>query len=140
MVLSLLCLFTLVLILPVMAGEYGPQKVVYHFNGDNPAVNLAGLKNMQNHVNAVGRDNLTLAALIHAQAWKMIAKGTADPGQTELMQKLVEQGAVFYFCENTRKANDLDVEKDLAVPVTLVPAGVAELVKLQDQGYRYIKP
>ena len=39
----------------VDAGErYGQQKVVYHINYDNPKKQTGALRNIQNHINAVG--------------------------------------------------------------------------------------
>jgi uncharacterized protein len=122
------------------AGEYGFQKVVYHFNTSNPQINNAGLVNIQNHLNAVGRENLKLVALVHSAAWEMVAKSKADPGQVNKMKALVEQGVVFEMCNNTLLGQKLDFQKDLVIPMKVVPAGVAELVKLQQEGYAYIKP
>ncbi|MFH1036201.1 MAG: DsrE family protein [Pseudomonadota bacterium] len=119
---------------------YGPQKVVYHFNGNNPQVNAAGLKNIQNHINALGKENLTAVALVHSAAWQMVAKDKADPAQVEKMNGLIAQGVVFKMCYNTLVEHKLQAPQDLAIPMIVVPAGVAELVKLQQEGYAYIKP
>jgi uncharacterized protein len=43
-------------------------------------------------------------------------------------------------CANTLKEFNLDTQKDLVIPMIVVPAGVAELAKLQQEGYAYIKP
>ncbi|MCK4834711.1 MAG: hypothetical protein KAT12_08025, partial [Gammaproteobacteria bacterium] len=43
------------------AGDrYGKQKVVYHINYDNPKKQAGALRNIQNHINAVGAENLDL--------------------------------------------------------------------------------
>lgn len=121
-------------------AAYGPQKVVYHFNGSDPQVNALGLKNIQNHFKALTQGQLTLVALVHAAAWVMVAKSKADPTQVDKMKSLIDQGAVFAVCANTLNDNGLDPDRDLAIPMKVVPAGVAELVKLQQEGYAYIKP
>ena len=36
------------------AQNYGKQKVVYHINYDNPKKQTGALRNIQNHINAVG--------------------------------------------------------------------------------------
>ena len=41
-----------------LAGEYAKQKVVYHINYDNPKTQAGALRNIQNHINAVGAENL----------------------------------------------------------------------------------
>jgi uncharacterized protein len=122
------------------AETYGPQKVVYHFNTNNVQINNAGLANIQNHINAVGKENLKLVAVVHSSAWEMVAKNKAVPQQVEKMKALIEQGVQFDICRNTLQGVNLDPEKDLVIPMTVVPAGVAELVKLQQEGYAYIKP
>ena len=140
--LALVLLLPLVwLVTPSLAEPpYGPQKVVYHFNTNNPQVNAAGLKNIQNHINALGKENLTVVALVHSAAWEMVAKERAVPMQVEKMHSLIAQGVVFKVCRNTLEEFKLDAQKDLAIPMTVVPAGVAELVKLQQEGFAYIKP
>lgn len=125
---------------PALADPYGAQKVVYHFNTNNLQVNKAGLKNIQNHINAVGKDQLTVVALVHSAAWELVARDKANSELTETMKFLIAQGVVFKMCNNTLREHRLDAAKDLVVPMILVPAGVAELVRLQQMGYAYIKP
>ncbi len=122
------------------AETYGPQKAVYHFNTNNVSINNAGLANIQNHINAVGKENLKLVVVVHSSAWEMVAKKKAIPQQIEKMTALIERGVQFDICRNTLQGVNLDPGKDLVIPMTVVPAGVAELVKLQQEGYAYIKP
>ena len=119
---------------------YGPQKVVYHFDTNNPQTNTIGLKNIQNHLNAIPKGQLTVVALVNAAGWELVGKAKADPKQVERMKTLIDQGVVFIMCRNTLNDNNLDPATDLAIPMTVVPAGVAELTKLQMAGYAYIKP
>jgi intracellular sulfur oxidation DsrE/DsrF family protein len=128
--------------LPTLAATegYGPQKVVYHFNTNNPQTNAAGLNNIQNHISALPKGQLTVVALVHSAGWEMVAKKMADPKQVEKMKSLIDQGVVFKICKNTLNDKNLNPETDLAIPMTVVPAGVAELTKLQHEGYAYIKP
>ena len=44
----------------VADNGYGKQKVVYHINYDNPKAQAGALRNIQNHINAVGAENLDL--------------------------------------------------------------------------------
>ena len=44
---------------------YGKQKVVYHINGDNPQQNTGALRNIQNHINAVGAENMDIRVVMH---------------------------------------------------------------------------
>jgi uncharacterized protein len=51
------------------AGErYGKQKVVYHINypgGEADKAYKGAMRNVQNHINAVGADNLDLKVVVH---------------------------------------------------------------------------
>lgn len=120
--------------------SYGPQKVVYHFNTNSPQTNAAGLKNIQNHLNALSKGQLTVEVLVNSAGWEMVGKAKADPKQVNTMKALIEQGVIFKICRNTLREHNLDPATDLAIPMTVVPAGVAELTKLQMAGYAYIKP
>ncbi|MBI5585792.1 MAG: DsrE family protein [Deltaproteobacteria bacterium] len=140
--LIIIMILSLALCMPALAAAegYGPQMVVYHFNTNNPQTNLGGLKNIQNHLNALPKGQLTVEVLVHSAGWEMVGKAKADPKQVERMKALIDQGVVFKMCRNTLNDNKLNPETDLAIPMTVVPAGVAELTKLQMAGYAYIKP
>ncbi len=138
------------------AGEngYGKQKVVYHINYDNPKKQAGALRNIQNHINAVGAENLDLKVVLHGNGLALLV----DPDSLEKLSKfkhanatdkmtakidgLKGQGVAFNVCANTVKGRKVDVNDDLynVEQSDIVPSGVAELAKLQMQGYTYIKP
>ena len=47
------------------AENYGKQKVVYHINFDDEKQLKSALSNIQNHINAVGKENLDLRVVMH---------------------------------------------------------------------------
>ena len=55
---------------------------------------------------------------------------------------LKDQGINFHVCANTLRGKKVSYEDDLydVSKGDIVPSGVAELAKLQAQGYMYIKP
>ncbi|WP_052515493.1 DsrE family protein [Dethiosulfatarculus sandiegensis] len=122
------------------AEAYGKQKVVYHFSTHLPEKNKNALKFIQNHINAVGEENINVIALVHASAWVILARKKVSEEMAQMIESLVEQGVDFRLCENTRIQHKLDLDHDLVVPVSVAKAGVAELAMLQAQGYAYIKP
>lgn len=71
--------------------------------------------------------------------WEMVVKSKADSRQLELIRALRDRGVVFKICGNTLNERTIDVA-DLAVPGVIVPAGVAEITRLQMAGSTYIKP
>lgn len=136
------------------AGDYGKQKVVYHINYDTPKKQAGALRNIQNHINAVGAENLDLKVVLHGNGLallldpdsltklKKFKNANADDKMTAKVSDLKGQGVSFHVCANTVKGRKVDVESDLydVDEEDIVPSGVAEVAKLQAMGYSYIKP
>ncbi len=132
---------------------YGKQKVAYHVNGDNPQQNAGALRNVQNHINAVGAENLDIRIVLHGnglavlmypdevEVTKMKRGNATDDMQTRITG-LKNQGVRFHVCANTLKGRKINLEEDLydATQDDVVPSGVAELSNLQILGYTSIKP
>jgi len=147
----LACVGLAALVSAAAAGDYGKQKVVYHINYDNPKAQAGALRNIQNHINAVGKENLDLKVVLHGNGLTMlldpIAKtkfqaGNATDAITAKIAGLKDQGVNFHVCANTVRGKKVDYENDLydVSKGDIVPSGVAELAKLQAEGYTYIKP
>ena len=139
----------------VSANErYGKQKVVYHINYDNPKKQAGALRNVQNHINAVGAENLDLKIVLHGNGLSLLLEpdaleklkkfkhANADEKMTAKVDNLKSQGVEFNVCENTVRGRKVDVEGDLynVDKKDIVPSGVAEVARLQLIGYAYIKP
>ncbi len=136
------------------ADRYGHQKVVYHINYDDPNTQVAALRNIQNHINAVGAENLELKVVLHGNGLALLiypdslAKlnkfkhANATDEMTARIDGLKSQGVSFHICGNTLKGRNVDLATDLydADAADVVPSGVAELAYLQSRGYTYIKP
>jgi intracellular sulfur oxidation DsrE/DsrF family protein len=136
------------------AADGAKQKVVYHVNGDDPKQQTGALRNIQNHINAVGKENLDLRVVMHGNGVSMVllpdalgrVKGfknaNASPQMQATIDGLKDQGVQFKVCANTLKGRKVDMENDLYMveQADIVPSGVAELGILQSQGYAYIKP
>lgn len=134
--------------------RYGNQKVVYHINYDDAKKQSSTLRNIQNHINAVGADKLDIKVVMHGnglsllikpEALKNVPKFKAANATQEMAQKIDQlkiQGVDFNVCANTIKGRGVDVKRDLydAKPDDVVPSGVAELAYLQSQGYLYLRP
>ncbi len=136
-------LFTLA---PASAGErYGKQKVVYHINYNGGPGNKryrGALRNIQNHINAVGQDNLELKVVLHGNGVNLLKEALHDDGLKTRITALKSQNVEFLVCANTLRGRKIDYEKDLfdVFKEDIVPSGVAELARLQLMGYAYIKP
>lgn len=133
---------------------YGKQKVVYHVNYDNPKKQTGALRNIQNHINAVGADNLDLRIVMHGNGLSLLLEpdslsklpkfkqANANDKMTAKIDGLKSQGVKFSVCANTIRGRKVDMENDLydVTKADIVPSGVAELAHLQSQGFVYIKP
>lgn len=134
-------------------NSYGKQKVVYHINYDNPKAQAGAMRNIQNHINAVGKENLDLKVVLHGKGLTLLLEpsaanntkfgaGNATEAITAKIAGLKSQGINFHVCANTLRGKKVSYENDLydVSKGDIVPSGVAELAKLQAQGYTYIKP
>jgi len=138
----------------VQAEGYGKQKVVYHVNYDNPKAQSGALRNIRNHIKAVGAENLDLKVVLHGNGLAMLLEpdalsnvpkfkhANATEEMTARIDALKTDGVDFHVCANTVRGRKVDLERDLydVTDKDVVPSGVAEVAKLQAQGYVYIKP
>ena len=128
------------------AGErYGKQKVVYHINyvgGDADKKYRGALRNIQNHINAVGAENLTVKVVLHGNGVGLLASAMKNEKLQGAVVSLKSQNVDFNVCNNTLRGRKISYEKDLydVFEEDIVPSGVAELSRLQQMGYTYIKP
>lgn len=118
------------------------QKVVYHVNGNDDKVLNATLGNIQNHINAVGKDNLDLRVVMHGNGLALVQKAKTDEGMKSKIDNLKLQGVAFNVCGNTLKSKKIDYKTDLhdVKQSDIVPSGVAEIAILQSKGFAYVKP
>ena len=132
---------------------YGKQKVVYHVNYDDPKQQKAALRNIQNHINAVGKDDIDLRVVMHGDGLSMLllpealgkVRGfkhvNAEPQIQASIDNLKIQGVRFNVCSNTVKGRKVTMDQLYdAEQADVVASGVAELAHLQAQGFVYIKP
>jgi hypothetical protein len=133
---------------------YSKQKVVYHINYDDPKLQAGALRNIQNHINAVGKDDLEIRVVLHGNGLALLLEpdslekltkfkhANATEQMTAKIDGLKDQGVTFNVCENTVRGRKVDMETDLynVSQEDIVPSGVAEVAKLQQDGFVYIKP
>ena len=133
---------------------YGKQKVVYHINYDDPKHQSGALRNIRNHIKAVGAENLDLKVVLHGNGLAMLLEpdalsnlpkfkhANATEEMTARIDALKGDGVDFHVCANTVRGRKVDLERDLynVEDSDVVPSGVAEVAKLQAMGYVYIKP
>lgn len=124
------------------AGGYGKQKVVYHINYDNEKRQIGAMRNIQNHINAVGADKLDLRVVMHGKGYTLLKRANSDPNFEQKVANLKKQGIKMQICGNTIRGKKINVKNDLydVSESDIVPSGVAEIAHLQKKGYSYVKP
>ncbi len=138
--------FAVALAGPAMAeARYGKQKVVYHINyqgGDADKKYSGALRNIQNHINAVGADNIEVKVVLHGNGVSLLKSAKSNQKLQSAVTSLKTQNVSFHVCNNTLRGRKISYENDLfeVFDDDIVPSGVAEVSYLQQQGYTYIKP
>ncbi len=125
--------------------RYGQQKVVYHINyngGEDDKAYRAAMRNIQNHINAVGAENMDIKVVLHGNGVSLLKSAMTDEKVQADVLNLRGQNVDFHVCNNTLTGRNISYENDLfeVFEDDIVPSGVAELSHLQQQGYTYIKP
>jgi len=128
--------------------------VVYHIDFDDPQAQALALTYIQNHIRAVGAGNIDLRVVLHGDGLSLLIypealaelsrfkRANASEVMTARIDGLKFQGVRFLICNNTLKGRNVDLESHLhdADPADVIPSGVAELARLQSQGFAYIRP
>ena len=119
---------------------YKSQKVVYHMN--NLESGFGGLRNIKNHLNALGDENVEIIAVMHSSGGFIVVDGKTDKKGhtfTGMINELANRGVKFNICANTIRGKKIPKDK-INLHAEVVPSGVAEVAELQYKGYVYVKP
>jgi intracellular sulfur oxidation DsrE/DsrF family protein len=115
-------------------------KVVYHLTEGIPQASRA-IGNIRNHMAA--DPSVKIVVVTHGQGIDFLLDGaTNQAGQAFAgsVSDLVSKGVDFRVCNNTLVARNISPDK-LLMEAKVVPAGVAEVAKLQaKEGFVYLRP
>lgn len=125
--------------------RYGKQKVVYHINYDGGADDKkyrGAMRNIQNHINAVGAENMEIKVVLHGNGLGLLSQAKSNEMLQGQILELKGQNVSVHVCNNTLNGRKISYENDLfdVFEEDIVPSGVAELSYLQQKGFTYIKP
>jgi intracellular sulfur oxidation DsrE/DsrF family protein len=137
----LLPLLALMLMLASAGGARAAEvKVVYHLS-DGIDQASRGLASIRNHLRAEPDTRIVVVAL--GEGIRFLIKGATERNGRPFdaaVTALARQGVEFRVCNNTLSAHNV-APSELVPEITLVPAGVAEIARLQArEGYAYIRP
>ncbi len=112
-------------------------RVVFHL--DEPSKGRADqvLANIQNLLDDMGEDQIEVELLANGGGVRSLTKDLEETA--EKVETLAKRGVHFVACQNSLNHLELKRESLLAL-VEVVPAGVSELVKKQQEGWAYIRP
>jgi intracellular sulfur oxidation DsrE/DsrF family protein len=120
-------------------GEESNNKIVYHFNQSDETYQLAVLNTIRNMLRKYG-DDIKIVVSVMGPGIHMLLKEPGVPvipAVRDQVASLAFYGVEFHACGNTLITLHKD-EKDVLDLATVVEAGVADLMELQQQGYAYI--
>ena len=115
-------------------------KVVYHM-ADGIDQASRGLASIRNHLRAEPDTKIVVVAL--GEGIRFLIKGATERNGRPFdaaVSALAKQGVEFRVCNNTLTAHNVS-PSELVPEISLVPAGVAEIARLQArEGYVYLRP
>lgn len=124
-----------------LAGDYADQKVVYHNSGGDEGYFTRFLGNISNHIEAVGADHVQILVVDHGNGLDLFQAMENDPKIAKRVEVLREKGVRFLICRKTQEAREIDWRTLPGVQeADIVPSGVAEIAKLEGEGFAYIHP
>lgn len=112
-------------------------KVIFHIDEMDKWELVLG--NVSNLLNAIGNKSYSVEVLANAEAVKYYDTSQKLVSNNSKIEKLNEKGVKFVACNNALNAHKIE-PSNIMNHVSVVPAGVLELVEKQSEGYAYIRP
>ncbi|GGC72799.1 DsrE family protein [Undibacterium terreum] len=119
-----------------VANVSGRSKVVFQVSDNDEGKWNLTLNNVKNIQAALGAANVDIEIVAYGPGISMLKFDTPVGNR---LQEALQAKVKIAACENTMAAQKLRKE-DMAPSISYVPAGIVEIIKLQQQGYAYIKP
>jgi intracellular sulfur oxidation DsrE/DsrF family protein len=109
--------------------------LLLHVDADDPKLLNLAFNNVANYRNALPGKNFEMVLVANGPA----AKQFAAPDCAARGRELMDMGLDIRVCANALKVFDVEADR-LWAGCRIVPAGVVEIVRLQREGFAYIKP
>lgn len=120
----------------IKAQDRIPHRIVFEVTSADPQAWEAVLNNIENVQRALGIDVTEIRVVAHGKGIGLVMK--TNTALAERIAALTTPRVKFAACENTMKRMKIQKDDLLAVAGT-VDSGVAEVVRLQEAGWSYIK-
>lgn len=120
------------------------ERIVYHLNqpgGEDFAFYRQILRNLRNHQSVLPKDGYDLRVVMHGAGLNLLRRGAkSDPQIAAAIDELKLAGVRFEICRITLRLDNIRLEELYdAEEKDLVESGVAQIARLQQQGFAYIK-
>lgn len=113
-------------------------KALFHVDDDNDKTMHLALNNIANLLAQIPAEQAEVVLVANGPAARLMVK-TSSFQTVEMVRGLAEKNVRFMVCANSIKNAGID-PATLIEGCVVVPAGIVELVRLQAEGYAYIKP
>jgi intracellular sulfur oxidation DsrE/DsrF family protein len=112
------------------------HKIVFQFTNANDTLQQKAFVKQLENLNEYW-PNASYEVVLYNQGLELLMQN--NTGYIARLVKLHSNGVRFLICENTLK--NRKISKDVFIPeiVEYIPAGIAEIVEKQEQGWSYIK-
>ena len=113
-----------------------PHKVVFQVSENDPKKWELTMSNVRNVQSDLGKDNVTVEVVAYGPGLAMLQLDSAAANRITDAQRA---GVKVVACENTMHAQKL-TKDDMLNGISYAPAGVSEIMLLQEAGYSYVRP
>jgi len=114
------------------------SKVVFHVDWEKEERLIMALNNLKNLFKAISSEDVSACLLANGAAAKLFQRERAFQYASDI-QDLSKKGVRFLVCSNS--LNNFGIsQEDLVAACETIEAGIVELIRLQAEGYAYIKP
>ena len=111
--------------------------LLLHLNREDVFSLEAAVGYVRNYLAALPDGNFKIALLANGPAVKFFRRESACAAELAALLKSVH--VTFLLCRHAMETHNL-TEEEMIAGCRLVPAGIVELVRLQSDGYAYVKP
>jgi len=118
-----------------MQGQTKAHRVLFALTSPEEADWRLTLNNVRNLISGVAPEPVDIEVVTYGPGIAFLKKDGPDAGN---IQKLESAHVHFVACGNAMKKEQLEAA-DLVPGVEIVPAGIVEVMRKQEQGWTYIK-
>ena len=120
----------------VVKAASAKHKVVFQVSDNDPKKWELTMSNIRNIQADLGKDNVAVEVVAYGPGLAMLQLESAASNR---IADALRAGVKVVACENTMHGQKL-TKDDMLSGISYVPAGVSEIMLLQEAGYAYVRP